>query len=739
MWTPVQRVQRRPSRRAPGAWRAVHTAVSASRWFLRSCAGTAVTLAVLSAGCAESTPKSGNGGAASTAIERTKADRLAREQQTARTVPTLASIKVDQPRPLTLRDSGQSGTLAFLREVDFRIVGDLGFLVHELSATLVPTHPGAPTVFDDPTSFDIAVHRGTVTLDNTKLNALFGGYIFGYRNAPLRNVRVSAGDGFLDIRGEMQRDGWVPFALKGKLEIRDGSTLVFHPTDVHVSGIEAGPVMRAAKVQVSDLLKIDTPIVRLNGNDLVLNVDKLLPPPHLKINIVSLKLTSAGLDLVLDDGTKAGFTMPENAPKHAMYLRGGDVKFMRTMPMNADIVIYPPRESSPDDAFVFDMYHYRDQLVAGYFNFEPSGALSILMPSYRRLARPSAPSLGSAAARMNDSLIDAQQLSLGEARRQWEAFAITPNGGAAQLNFRKVAAKHGGDVSMFGPRHISNGTTTIHLHNADFYIAGNIGFRVEDLVVQLVSKRAGEPVDLDDPNQYDIRILSGSVLAPWNAMSDLFNRHLLDYSPRSLNDLKLSADGGALRVRGGIKLWNQVPPGVWLPADMKGSLTLLDERHLAFTPTQVSVLGIPQAKLLRALGIELSSLAPLKRRGAELRGDSLVLDQYTVFPPPVLIGHMSQATVEPDGLRLTFRPAPNAPVLRPPANLPGSYLWLEGGDTKMFNVLVLNMRILVEDTAKPRVRFDLYDYRDVVSRGSVRMVHDGTLYVDVGKKDPLAR
>ncbi len=393
MWTPVQRVQRRPSRRAPGAWRAVHTAVSASRWFLRSCAGTAVTLAVLSAGCAESTPKSGNGGAASTAIERTKADRLAREQQTARTVPTLASIKVDQPRPLTLRDSGQSGTLAFLREVDFRIVGDLGFLVHELSATLVPTHPGAPTVFDDPTSFDIAVHRGTVTLDNTKLNALFGGYIFGYRNAPLRNVRVSAGDGFLDIRGEMQRDGWVPFALKGKLEIRDGSTLVFHPTDVHVSGIEAGPVMRAAKVQVSDLLKIDTPIVRLNGNDLVLNVDKLLPPPHLKINIVSLKLTSAGLDLVLDDGTKAGFTMPENAPKHAMYLRGGDVKFMRTMPMNADIVIYPPRESSPDDAFVFDMYHYRDQLVAGYFNFEPSGALSILMPSYRRLggARPGRP------------------------------------------------------------------------------------------------------------------------------------------------------------------------------------------------------------------------------------------------------------------------------------------------------------------------------------------------------------
>ncbi|MGC6693293.1 hypothetical protein ACPYIY_33155, partial [Burkholderia pseudomallei] len=156
----------------------------------------------------------------------------------------------------------------------------------------------APTVLDDQTSFDLAVQRGTVTLDNTRHNARFGGYNFGYRNAPLGNVRVSAGECFLDIRGEMQRDGWVPFALKGKLEIRDGATLVFHPTDVHVSGIEAGPVVRAAEVQVTDLLKIDTPIVRLNGNDHGLNVGKLLPPPHLKNNIVPLTRTSAGLDLV---------------------------------------------------------------------------------------------------------------------------------------------------------------------------------------------------------------------------------------------------------------------------------------------------------------------------------------------------------------------------------------------------------------------------------------------------------
>ncbi len=741
MRTSVQCVERTHVFRTAHPPRMPSNAVSVSHGFLRSCAATAAALALLSTGCAQSATSAGNGTQAATSIERAKADRLAREQQIARTVPSLASIKLAQPRPLTLRDSGQSAALTFLRDIDLRIVGDIGFYVHRLSATLVPTQAGAPIVLDDPTSFEIDVHRGAVTLDDAKLTALFNGYIFGYRNAPLRKLHVSAGDGVIHLQGEMQRNGWVPFSLTGRLDIVDRTKLVFRPVSIRVSGINANPVMRAANVKMSDLLKIDTPIARLTGDDLVLDIGKLMPPPRLNITITALRITPGGVDLSLDDGSRAGFALPDSAPKQAMYIRGGDVKFMRSMPMNANLVIGPMRDASANEPFVLDLYHYRDQVSAGYFNFDNTGAITIRMPSYAKLNRPgSAPTFGAASARLNDSLLADQQTDLEAARRQWQAFALVDaRGPAAQPGFRKIAVnRNAGAPARPTERRVSSRPTTIHLHNADFYIADNIGFRVDDLVVQLIAKRAGEPVDLDDPNQYDIRILSGSVLAPWQAMSDLFNRYLLDYSPRSLNDLKLSANGGNLRVQGGLKLWNQVPPGVWLPAEMEGTLTLVDERHLAFTPSQVSVLGVPQAKLLRALGIELSTLAPLKRRGAELRGDQLVLDQYTVFPPPVLAGRMSQATVEPDGLRLTFSPATDAPVLHPPASLPASYMWLESGDMKMFNVLELNARALIRNSTQARVRFDLYGYRDQVSQGSVQMAADGTLLVDLGKKNPLA-
>jgi len=102
-----------------------------------------------------------------------------------------AVASVDPPhatRPFSLRDSGKNGAMTFLRDVDFRIVGNLGFYVHRLSATLAPTQAGTPIVFDDPTSFGIDVHHGTVTLGSAKLTALFDTSIFGYRHAPLRKL-----------------------------------------------------------------------------------------------------------------------------------------------------------------------------------------------------------------------------------------------------------------------------------------------------------------------------------------------------------------------------------------------------------------------------------------------------------------------------------------------------------------------------------------------------------------------
>ncbi len=727
-----------------------HAVPSIKRRLRRMVAASAAALiaALLTCACAQARPEnaqaapaglaqSGAGPAVESAsesdrpaLEAGKAHQLAVEQRVAARLPAAGGMNLPRRRALALRDSGIDGTLLFARDVDFRVTGDIGFMIHRMAASLTPTRGGAPVVFDDPTSTAITVHRGEVTLDNAKLTAIFDRYLFQYRDSPLRKMRVEAGQGTLRITGEMQRDGWVPIALTGTLFMRNRDELVFRADQIEAGGVPASKLMQAAHVRMADLLKVKTPIVRLDGDDVVMQVARLTPPPALRMTITAIDITPAGARFTLNDGTLRDIVWPVTMPARGLLLEGGDVKFMRSMPMNIAMSITPLDPAAP---FVLDLYGYRAQMAAGYFTFDEAGALHVRLPSSPTLADAAgatAPSpTGSAAARHNDGLLRMQQALLAQARGQWrrvspQVLATAPG----KVMVKKTAAN---PSAPDDERRSPVAAPLIHVRNVDFYLSGRIGFHVRSLDAQMVPRRPGQPVDLDDPDQYDIRILGGEVVEPWPAMEALFNDYLLDYAPRSLNDLTLTPVDGGLRVTGGIKLWNHFP-GVWLPTALQGTIAARDERHLVYTPESVSVLGVPQAGMLKTLGVPLASLTPFARKGVALQGNQLVFDQHTVFPPPVLQGRLASATATREGLVLKFRREPGAALAQPPAQAGSSFIWMESGDIKMFNALVINGRTLIRDSARPGpMHFDLYAYRRDVSKGQVRMAEDGSLAVDL--------
>nr|WP_105507181.1 hypothetical protein [Paraburkholderia sp. BL21I4N1] len=732
-----------PAKPASGSMSAAMSAASAT--------GNTVT-ATPSQDTALNTADTSHGTAASSrpSLELAKAKQLAAEQAVAERLPSASGMTEKRTRPLTLRDSGIDGSLMFARDVDFRVTGDIGFMIHDMAATLTPAHPGQPIVFDDPTSVTINVHRGDVTLDSARLTAIFDRYLFQYQGSPLRNMRVVPQDGgSLRITGEMHRETWVPIVLSGALSMRNANELVFHADHVEVAGVGADKLMQAAHVKMADLLKVDTPIARLDGDDVVMQVAKLTPPPALRMSITHIDTSAAGVRFTLDDHTVPKIDWPATMPTRGLLVQGGDVKFMRSMPMNIDMAITPLDANTP---FVLDLYHYRDQMAAGYLTFDEAGALDVHLPSYSTLASASASTsaaaandtaqqTGSAGARFNDSFIRAQQASLAQARLVWQHVPPTlraasvaraiPVGTRAAFSGQSMATP---GSAFTDERHSPGVAPLIHVENVDFYVAGRIGFHVRSLDAQMVPKHPGQPVDLDDPDQYDIHIIGGEVVEPWPAMAALFNDYLLDYEPRSLNDLQLKPVDGKLEVTGGIKLWNHFP-GVWLPTTMSGTIVAKDERHLVYEPTSVKVLGVPQAGLLRALDIPLASLTPFTRKGVALKGNELVFDQYTVFPPPVLQGRLASATVTDEGLVLKFKRDGAIAAARPPANAGKSFVWIESGDVKMFNSLVTNTRTFIKDSSNPGVmKFDLYAYRRDVSKGTVRMGTDGGLDVDLATR-----
>ncbi|WP_109483165.1 hypothetical protein, partial [Paraburkholderia sp. C35] len=660
-------------------------------------------------------------------IEAAKLRQLSDEQAVANRVPSAGGITMKRVRPLTLRDSGIDGSLMFARDVDFRVTGEIGFQIREMAASLAPVRAGSPVVFDDPNSVTINVHRGEVTLDSAKITAIFDRYLFQYQGSPLRNMRVVPEEGRLRITGEMHRGGWVPIVLTGTLTMRNASEMAFHAEHVEVAGVGADRLMQAAHVRMADLLTVDTPVARLDGDDVVMQVAKLTPPPALNMTITQIAIHPDGVRFTLDDHTLKGIAWPASMPARGLMIEGGDVKFMRSMPMNIDMAITPIDANAP---FVLDLYRYREQMAAGYLTFDEAGALTVHLPSYASLASASRDttasdtSVGSASAKLNDRFIRAQQATLALARAQWQRVPPTlrnTSAHAVPVSLNAATARKWN--APLDERNSSGPVPLIHVQNVDFYVSGRIGFHVRSLDAQLVPKHPGQPVDLDDPSQYDIHIIAGEVVEPWPAMAALFNDYLLDYAPRSLNDLQLTAVDGALQVTGGIKLWNHFP-GVWLPTVMRGSIAVRDERHLVYRPESVKGVGVPQAGMLRALDVPLASLTPFQRKGVVLQGNELVFDQYTVFPPPLLQGRLASADVTDDGLVLKFKRDTGLPVARAPAGAGDSFVWIESGDVKMFNSLVVNGRTLIRDSSRVGdavMRFDLYAYRRDVARGIVMM------------------
>ncbi|MEF9388075.1 hypothetical protein V4890_20975 [Ralstonia solanacearum species complex bacterium KE056] len=148
-------------------------------------------------------------------IAAAKAKQLEAARQQARAPFSAGEIATREVRPTTLRDSGQPDAIGYLRHVDFRSDGGVGFLVDQLALRLVPRRPG------DPVSLD----------DNT-----------------------------LTMHAEMRRRGaWVPIELRGPVTLRDAQTLVFHPNDVKVRGQDAGALLDAAHIELANLLPVSTP------------------------------------------------------------------------------------------------------------------------------------------------------------------------------------------------------------------------------------------------------------------------------------------------------------------------------------------------------------------------------------------------------------------------------------------------------------------------------------------------
>jgi len=122
--------------------------------------------------------------------------------------------------------------------------------------------------------------------------------------------------------------------------------------------------------------------VRSEENDLILDPQQILPPPHIEGRVTAIRIE--GNQIVQVFGNKPKAELPLAFGGNYMAYRGAQLRFGKLTMSDTDMILI---DMDPKDPFDFYLDHYRDQLVAGHTKITPEFGLRVFMRDFNKLRK----------------------------------------------------------------------------------------------------------------------------------------------------------------------------------------------------------------------------------------------------------------------------------------------------------------------------------------------------------------
>jgi hypothetical protein len=306
----------------------------------------------------------------------------------------LASVS-DESR--AQQTTARDGVQVQMRNVDFRVDSSIVLHIDLLRGSLSAVKSGDVPFFDDKRSFVFQIDTARIALNMRSLSDLLNRYVFAYRGSPLHNLSVSIVGDHLKQRAVTRG---MTVTTVSEVSVTPSGDVRLHPVSIKAAGIPVRGVMHLFGLRLSKVVNLNGAHgVRFDGDDLLLSVSDLLPPPAIRGHLTLVALRDSQMIQVFRpaNGVVVKQLIPTDpSASNYMYFRGGVLRFGKLTMTEADLLIV---DADPRDPFDFFLDRYNDQLVAGYSRNTLSKALIAVMPDYnksraaRRLGgiRPSTP------------------------------------------------------------------------------------------------------------------------------------------------------------------------------------------------------------------------------------------------------------------------------------------------------------------------------------------------------------
>jgi hypothetical protein len=181
---------------------------------------------------------------------------------------------------------------AEIRGVHLRVAEGVVLEIRSLRGGLVPTEEGSYPVFDDPTSFAVAIEDAEIAMSPESLAALLNGYVFAYDGAPFSELTIElTEDGKVFEKGQMNKAGGVPFTMLGSLGVTDEGDVKIEPEELHTAGLPVENLLDFFGVELDQVVETrESRGVRIDEDTLILDPERTLPSPRMRGRVTGVRV-----------------------------------------------------------------------------------------------------------------------------------------------------------------------------------------------------------------------------------------------------------------------------------------------------------------------------------------------------------------------------------------------------------------------------------------------------------------
>jgi hypothetical protein len=284
-------------------------------------------------------------------------------------------------------DRQEGAVKAQMRNVTYHFSDSVVVEIKWLNGELVPLGKNEFPIFDDKDSFNLRISTAEIAIDSSNLANVLNSYVFARPHSPLTDLSIIVEKGRLKVKGKLHDKGDIPFETEGILTPTADGKLRLHSEKIKAMHVPVKGLMGLFGIDLGGLIKEGkVPGVRAEDDDLILDLEQILPPPHIEGKVVSVRMEGEQIIQVFG-GSDAKPARNIRAGNYMAY-KDNRLRFNKLLMNDADLILI---DMDPNDPLDFYLEHYKEQLSAGYTKITLDSGLRVFIKDFNKLHPAKAP------------------------------------------------------------------------------------------------------------------------------------------------------------------------------------------------------------------------------------------------------------------------------------------------------------------------------------------------------------